>query len=127
MQNPTLSQADQRTLHLWDRYREQKVRWSELAGGPDNPEEEAAWDLLMDIEHVLHADIGASPHAVAASLIIEIDDNESAEDVRGLWRGSLAGIRPQLVGAIAEDADCVLATVSGPRRPSSGEGPGHKD
>jgi hypothetical protein len=109
MQDLTLSQADQRTLLLWDRYREQKVRWNELAGGADNPEEEAAWRLLMDIEHVLHADIGASTHAVAASLIIEIEDNESDEDVRGLWRGSLVAIRPQLVGSIAQDVDRALA------------------
>jgi hypothetical protein len=80
-----------------------------VAGGPDNPEEEAAWDLLMDIEHVLHADIGASTHAVAASLIIEIEGNESSEDVHGLWRGSLVAIRPQLVGRIAQDADRALA------------------
>jgi hypothetical protein len=40
-------------------------------------------------------------------LVIEIGD-EDREDVPGLWRASLAAIRPQLVGAIAEDADRVL-------------------
>jgi hypothetical protein len=63
----------------------------------------------MEHEHVLHAGVGASLHALAASLIIEIEDNPEDEGARGLCRGSLAAIRPQLVGAIADDADRALA------------------
>ena len=49
-------------------------------------------------------DLACSPLAVV--LMIEI---RNLEDVDGLKRASLSALRPQLVGAIAEDADRVLA------------------
>jgi hypothetical protein len=58
---------------------------------------------------LLQADIGASVHALAAVLVVQIKQDEDREDVPGLWRASLAVIRPQIVGAIAEAADRVLA------------------
>jgi hypothetical protein len=48
-----------------------------------------------------------SPHALAAAIIIKIDDTD--DETADVLRASLAAIRPQLVGAIAEDADRVLA------------------
>lgn len=108
LSNLALSNADQLALLLWKSHREQKVRFERI-GSTDTDKGQAAWDLLMDLEHVLHSNVRASVHALAASLIIEIEDNESGEDVPGLWRGSLSAIRPQLVGAIAEAADRVLA------------------
>ena len=65
-------------------------------------------EVQFAIEKLLQADIGASVHALAAVLVIEIGD-EDREDVPGLWRASLAAIRPQLVGAIAEAADRLMA------------------
>jgi hypothetical protein len=53
--------------------------------------------------------LGASVLALACVLIGAIYD-KSDEALPGLNRASLAAIRPQLVGAIAEDADRVLAS-----------------
>jgi hypothetical protein len=60
------------------------------------------------IEKLLQADIGTSVHALAAVLVIEINDR-LCEEVDSLQETSLAAIRPQLIGAIAEAADRVLA------------------
>jgi hypothetical protein len=50
--------------------------------------------------------------ALAAVLVIEHkDDWPDSEEVSGLRLASLRAIRPQLVGAVAEDADSVLASV----------------
>ena len=46
--------------------------------------------------------------ALGAVLMIAIKDG-LVEDIAGLYRASLRVIRPQLIGAIAEDADRVLA------------------
>ena len=51
--------------------------------------------------------IKVSRLALAAVLMVAIYDG-SDEAVPGLNRASLAAIRPQLVGAIAEDADQTL-------------------
>ena len=64
--------------------------------------------MQFAIEKLLQADIGASVHALAAVLVIEIGD-EDREDVPGLWRASLAAIRPQLTGEIAVASDHTLA------------------
>ena len=66
--------------------------------------------MQFAIEKLLQADIGASVHALAAVLVIEINER-LCEEVDGLQKASLAAIRSQLVGAIAEDADRVLATI----------------
>jgi hypothetical protein len=49
--------------------------------------------------------------ALGAVLMVEIERDEP-ENVPGLNRAALAAIRPQLVGAIAADADRVLAKRS---------------
>jgi hypothetical protein len=48
-----------------------------------------------------------SPHALASAIIIKIDD--TADETADVLSASLSAIRSQLVGAIAEDADRVLA------------------
>jgi hypothetical protein len=101
--------ADQRALLLWDRYNEQKGNCEQLESGPATQAQcQASYEALFAVEHLLQADIAVSLHALAAVLVIEIGD-EDREDVPGLWRASLAAIRPELVGAIAEAADRVLA------------------
>ena len=51
----------------------------------------------------------ASLHALAAALMIKMKHGALEEVVADLLIASLVAIRPQLVGAIAEDADRVLA------------------
>ncbi len=67
-------------------------------------------ELRCDCLGELDKRIGSSVLALGAVLIIAIEDN-GAEETKGLNRASLAAIRPQLVGAIAEDAVRVLAQV----------------
>jgi hypothetical protein len=109
---PTLSVVERRVLDLWDRYREQKEHCHRLLGSSTAEEIDLAYDALFDIEHALQADIGVSIQALAAVLVIEIEDDESNEHVPGFYRASLAAIRPHLVGAITEAADRVLALAN---------------
>jgi hypothetical protein len=64
----------------------------------------ASCDVLGEIDK----HIGASVLALAAVLMVAIH-SKADEEVSGLHRGCLAAIRPQLVGAIAEDVDRLLA------------------
>lgn len=47
--------------------------------------------------------------ALAATFLIHIELNDDEDDVLQNYRASLRALRPQLVGAIAEAADRVLA------------------
>jgi len=106
--NAPVSAADERALILWDRYNEQKGNRERLESGPATQAQcQASFDVQFAIEKLLQADIGASVHALAAVLVIEINDS-LCEEVDGLQKASLAAIRPQLTGAIARDADRVL-------------------
>jgi hypothetical protein len=107
---PNLSLADWRAELNWLKYREQKDYCHRRAEAAVEHNSEAAYDALFAIEHVLQADIGASVHALAAVLMIEIEDG-LPEDVPGLHRSALAVIRPQLVGEIATAADRALAAT----------------
>jgi hypothetical protein len=78
---------------------------------PSEAEEEAFGDEFCDIQWQIDKQIGTSVLALAAVLIGAVKSND-AEPLRGLNRASLAAIRPQLVGAIAEDADRVLASAN---------------
>ena len=67
--------------------------------------------MVLDIEEAIGKHKEASVLAVAASLVIGIQADDDEEDVLQVYRASLRAFRPQLVGAIAEDADRVLASV----------------
>jgi hypothetical protein len=102
-----MSQADERALALWDLWREQRDRSEHLGRTSCTREKsDAALDVLVEIEDILQTSIHSSVQALAAILMIEGRDRE---DVPGLCRASLAAIRPQLVGTVAEAADRVLA------------------
>jgi hypothetical protein len=102
-----LSAADQRAELNWLKYREQADYCRGLK--EENKKQwDAGWDLRFAIEHALQADMSTSVQALASVLIIQIEDDEPREDVTGLRRASLAALRPQLVGSIAEAADRVL-------------------
>jgi hypothetical protein len=77
--------------------------------GLDSLEEEHGrlCDDLSDLRDEILSSELRSPHALAAAVMIKIDDTD--EETADILRASLASIRPQLVGAIAEDADRVLA------------------
>jgi hypothetical protein len=81
----------------------------ERAGVPECAERlDHAWGLIHDVEDALRAKMGESVFALVAVLVAEIE-LEEPEDVPGLAAASLAAIRPQISGPIAEDADRVLA------------------
>jgi hypothetical protein len=106
----SVSAADERALILWDRYNEQRGNCERIESGPAGEAQYgASFDVQLAIEKLLQADIGASVHALAAVLMIEIKDRLCEEEVDGLQEASLAAIRPQLGGAIGEAADRVLA------------------
>jgi hypothetical protein len=63
---------------------------------------------IHDVENTLRARIGESALALGAVLTADIELGET-EDVPGLLRATLAAIRPQISGPIAEDADRALA------------------
>jgi hypothetical protein len=69
---------------------------------------ETGWNKVIDIEKVIGKHAEASILALAANLVIGIQADDDEDDVLQTYRASLRAIRPQLVGAIAEDADRVL-------------------
>jgi hypothetical protein len=72
-----------------------------------DPRINQAFDLLHTVAHKIEALIPASVLALGAHLIHEIEADDEDHVIRS-HRASLAAIRPQLVGAIAEDADRTL-------------------
>jgi hypothetical protein len=74
-----------------------------------NARSETGWSVGRDIEEAIRKHTEASILAVAASLVIGIQDDDDEEDVLQVYRAALAALRSGLVGAIAEDADRVLA------------------
>ena len=121
--NASISPADWRAEVLWLRYREQRGLCDWL---PDETtKKERAHRELFAIEEALRADISESVNALACTIIVQIADG-TPEEILGLHRTSLAAIRPQLIGGIAEAADRVLATsassVNAPRMATSTSG-----
>ena len=93
---------------LWGQYRAQKDHCDRLLETGTEEECEAAHKALHHFELRFQANTAKSIHALAAVLIIEVQDH-TPEEVDGLRKACLAAIRPQLVGQIAEDADRVLS------------------
>jgi hypothetical protein len=100
-----LSATDRRVLDLWQRY--QKLQ-ADLEGGDASDEMGAEF---CAIQAKIDEHLETSVLALACVLIGEICD-KSDEAIPGLNQAALAAIRPQLVGAIAEHADRVLAEKS---------------
>lgn len=77
------------------------------------PENDAESDRLgelgCDCEWELNQRSGASVLATACVLMMEIEHDDQGEHVPKIYRAALAAIRPQLVRAIAEDADRILS------------------
>ena len=100
--SPALSDIDRHVLNLWSER-------AELKAIADREGTDAAAQAVGDVETKLDKHIGASIQALGGVLVMEIDDErEGAEDIPGLYHATLAAIRPQLVGVIAEAADRAL-------------------
>jgi hypothetical protein len=98
--NAPVSAADDRAELNWLKYRELKEREAERNSA------------VRPVEYALRTELSTSVHALGCVLMVQIaEGDEKCEEVPDLWRASLAAIRPQLIGAIAEDADRVLATA----------------
>ena len=95
-------------LALWAQYRTHKAHCARLLETTAEKECETAHNGLFALEHFFKATVSQSIDALGATLIIEAEAR-SPEEVDGLNKASLAAIRHQLVGQIAEDADRVLA------------------
>jgi hypothetical protein len=112
--NASVFAADEQVELNWLKYREVKDHWRKLEdGSPGEEVYDAAWDAVSTVECDLQSEMRTSVHALASVLMIQIEDDESSEDVPGVWRASLAAIRPQLVGTIAEAADRLLGGRGG--------------
>jgi hypothetical protein len=104
------SHADRLALALWDRRLEQLESAGEFTG--DAKEREILYEKAWATEKELKDEIQTSVLALAAVLLIEISREETfVANVEGLHLASLAALRPQLVGSIAEAADRVLARL----------------
>ena len=107
-QSPSLSAVDHRVLDLWRRRARLSAIVDRLYELDDDRCAEAAY-AKCDVERIIAEYIGASILALGGFLITDIGLDDDDERVLRAYRASLAAIRPQLVGAIAEDADRVLA------------------
>jgi hypothetical protein len=79
---------------------------------------ERLWDAVATIENAILRSNCRGPHALAAALILALkryeselfeESNGDCQDNPAMAIAALAAIRPQLTGAIAEDADRTIA------------------
>jgi hypothetical protein len=91
------------------RVKEQDAERDRVGYNRLNKRSETGWSKVLDIESAIRKHAAASVLAVAASMVAHIQLDDDEDDVLQTYRASLRAIRPQLVGAIADDADRVLA------------------
>jgi len=90
-----------------DRRRQQDAEWKRVGVDVLNKQCDAAANAVCDVEGEFEKHLGQSVLAVGVVLMIAIKNGP--EEIDGLNLASLAAIRPQLTGAIAEAADRALA------------------
>ena len=95
------------------RMNEQEAERDRVGYNRLNKRSEAGWSKVVDVESAIEKHTESSVLALGASLMIGIQSQYEEENVLAAYRASLRVIRPQLVGAIAEDADRVLAEQQG--------------
>jgi hypothetical protein len=93
---------------LSDRIRQQDAERERVGFTMNDPRINRAYDLRHVVEHKIEALVPSSVLALGVHLIGEIESDADEDHVIRAHRASLAAIRPQLVGAIAEDADRTL-------------------
>jgi hypothetical protein len=91
------------------RAKEQDVEKEHVGLNRLHDRSEACCRTIIDIEKAIEKHAEASVLAVAASLVIRIELDDDEDYVLQTYRASLWALRPQLIGAMAEDADRVLA------------------
>ena len=94
-----------------ERIKEQRAEQERTGYSRLSDRNDAGWDKVLDVENEIKKHAETSILAFAATFMIYIQSDDEEEDVLRASRASLAAIRPQLVGAIAEDADRVLSSV----------------
>lgn len=119
---PKLSAIDRRVLDLWSRRAKLQLLSRRIAGAATTAKdarnefefdrliyrENDAITALIAVEDEIEKHMGASLLALGAAILIEMRQGD--RDIEAdIYRASLAVIRPQLTGAIAEEADRVLA------------------
>jgi hypothetical protein len=100
----SLTPLDNHILTLWRGRRRILAR-------DEPPPPDWRYDPRYDAQEEIEEHVADSLHALGATLIVYDDkiDGFYDEYVRAIFRASLAAIRPQLKGEIAEDADRLLA------------------
>ena len=119
---PKLSAIDRRVLDLWARRAGLRLisrRISDAAMEAKDAGNDAEFHRLLDreddtvtgmiaVENEIEKHMKTSLLALGAAILIEMRQGDL--DIEAdIYSASLAAIRPQLIGAIAEDADRVLA------------------
>ena len=101
--------ADSQVLNLWAQYRAMKDAGDRLlAEEADDDKISDAYGAMHSVADEIGALIPASVLALGAHLIHEINAADNDVQVLRAHRASLAAIRTQLVGDIAEAADRIL-------------------
>jgi len=91
------------------RVKEQEAEEDRVGYNRLNERSDMGWKKVLGLEEAIGKHAEASVLAAAASMIIGLQADDTEDDVLRTYRASLRAIRPQLMGAIAEDADRVLA------------------
>lgn len=94
---------------LSDRLRQQRAEEERVGHTLNDDRIEHAYKVLHAVEDKIEALVPVSVLALGAHLIRRIEGDDDEEEELRVCRATLAAIRPQLVGPIAEDADRVLA------------------
>jgi hypothetical protein len=92
-----------------ERIKEQRAEKERTGYNRFSARSDAGWDKVLAVEEQIKEHAPRSILALAATFVIYIQSDDEEENVLRASRAALAAIRPQLVGAIAEDADRVLA------------------
>jgi hypothetical protein len=105
----TRCKLTQRLIALDKRLEEQRAEKERTGYAWLNAKSERGWSSVVEIENAIEKHTEGSVLALGASLVVGIQGDDERENILAAYRASLRVIRPQLVGAIAEDADRVLA------------------
>jgi hypothetical protein len=92
-----------------ERLKQQKAEQERTGYSRLTDRRESAWKTVRNIEDAIQNHVDTSVLALAAILALGIREDREEDEVLLAYRASLRAIRPQLVGAIAADADRVLA------------------
>ena len=99
---------DFRAELLWQRRKELNAIANRVSETATDDATEAALEPVFACDHLFEADMSRCVAATACVLMVEIE-NDTPEEVAGLFRACLKAILPQLEGSIGADAERLLA------------------